>query len=293
MESKKITLLGEFPMTSIEKVQGFWEENPLWSGETNFEEGSEEFFLEHRKVYYEDCFGGSFDLRFLPPPRKNGQSIKILDLGCGIGFWTTELAMLGYSKIHASDLTNKALAITSKRLELFNVKAELSQQNAENTSFEDNLFDHVNCQGVIHHTPDTNGAIKEISRILKKDGTASISVYYKNFFLRFWPIIQPLGWILYFLGAKLRGRGRDHIFKQSDAAEIVRLYDGKSNPIGKSYTRKSFITMLSPYFHVEETYLHFFPARSLPFKIPKFIHRFLDKHFGFMLYATLRKKCAE
>jgi len=121
MESKKITLPGEFPMTSIEKVQGFWEENPLWSGETNFEEGSEEFFLEHRKVYYEDCFSGSFDLRFLPPPRKNGQSIKILDLGCGLGFWTTELAMLGFSKIHASDLTNKALAITSKRLELFNV----------------------------------------------------------------------------------------------------------------------------------------------------------------------------
>ena len=280
-------------MTSIKKVQEVGEENPLWSGETKFQEGSEEFFLEHRKVYYEDCFAGTFDLRFLPPPRKNGQDIKILDLGCGIGFWTTELAMRGYAKIHASDLTNKALAITSKRLEFFNVKAELSLQNAECTNFKDKCFDHVNCQGVIHHTPDTNATIREISRILKEDGTASISVYYQNFFLRFWLIIQPIGWILYFLGAKLQGRGRDNIFKQTDASEIVRLYDGKSNPIGKSYSRKSFISMLSPYFHVEETYIHFFPARSLPVKIPKFVHRFLDKNFGFMLYATLRKKCAE
>ena len=57
MESKKITLPGKFQMTSIEKFQRFWEENPLWSGKIKSEEGSEEFFLEHKKVYYEDCFG--------------------------------------------------------------------------------------------------------------------------------------------------------------------------------------------------------------------------------------------
>ena len=217
----------------------------------------------------------------------------ILDLGCGIGFWTTELAMRGYLNIHAADLTKKALEITKQRLALFDLKAELSQQNAENLKFKDNQFDHVNCQGVIHHTPNTDATIKEIARILKEDGTASISVYYRNIFLKFWNVLRPLGWIFSLFGARLTGRGRESIFKQSNVDEIVRLYDGAENPIGKSYTRKKFVAMLSPYFHVEETYLHFFPARSLPFKIPKFLHRFLDKNFGFMIYATLRKRCAE
>lgn len=280
-------------MTSLNKVKDFWEKNPLWTGECQFEEGTLDFFQEHRKVYYDDCFAGSFDIRFLPSPRKSGQNIKILDLGCGIGFWTTELAMRGYSNMYAADLTKKALEITEQRLALFDLKAELSQQNAENTKFKDNQFDHVNCQGVIHHTPDTDATIKEIARILKDDGTASISVYYRNIFLNFWNILRPLGWIFSLFGAGLIGRGRESIFKQSNVDEIVRLYDGAENPIGKSYTRKKFVAMLSPYFDVEETYLHFFPARSLPFKIPKFLHRFLDKNFGFMIYATLRKRCAE
>lgn len=48
---------------------------------------------------------GDFDLRFLPPPRPNGQEMRILDLGCGIGFWVSEFAMLGFNNLHASDLT--------------------------------------------------------------------------------------------------------------------------------------------------------------------------------------------
>ena len=280
-------------MTSLTEVREFWERNPLWTGESDFEEGSLDFFQEHRSVYYDDCFAGSFDIRFLPLPRKSGQDIKLLDLGCGIGFWTAEFGMRGFCNLHAADLTNKALEITKKRLDLLNLTAELSQQNAESTTFGDQLFDHVNCQGVIHHTPDTQATVKEIARVLKVDGTASISVYYRNIFLRSWKILRPLGWFLSLLGAKLKGRGREKIFSQKNVDEIVRLFDGVKNPIGKSYTQKEFISLLSPYFKIEEMYLHFFPARSLPFKIPKFIHRFLDRNFGFMIYATLRKKCAE
>ena len=90
------------------------------------------------------------------------------------------------------------------------------------------------------------------------------------------------------MGAGLKGRGRESIYSQRNPDEIVRLYDGVNNPIGKSYTKSQFISMARDYFEVEETYLHFFPARSLPFKVPKKIHVFLDKHVGFMLYASLR-----
>lgn len=276
-------------MTDLEQVQDFWENSPLWAGESSYEEGSYEFFLEHRNVNLNDCLGGSFDIRFLPPARPNGQEMKVLDLGCGIGFWVNEFGMRGLKNIYAADLTKKALEITNKRLQCFGVEADLSQQNAEKLSYQDEFFDHVNCQGVIHHTPDTATAVSEIARVLKHGGTASISVYYRNPLLRLWPILRWIGVPLSKLGGGLKGRGREKIFLNRDVDEIVRLYDGEDNPIGKSYSRKQFIKMLEKHFTVSETYLHFFPARSLPFKIPSVLHRWLDKRLGFMIYASVKK----
>lgn len=280
-------------MTSLDDVRSFWEANPLWTGESSFLPGSMPFFEEHRSIYIADCFGGHFDLRFLPPPRPMGQNMRILDLGCGIGFWVSELAMRGLTNIDAADLTEHALALTKKRLEVYGVTAQLSQQNAERMTFPDAVFDHVNCQGVIHHTPNTEATIAEIARVLKPGGTASVSVYYRNPILRLWPFLRWLGWPLARLGGGLNGRGREKIFLESDVDEIVRLYDGAENPLGKSYTRDQFIKMLDQHFLVRETYLHFFPARALPLRLPAPLHRWLDKHLGFMIYATIQKPCAD
>jgi ubiquinone/menaquinone biosynthesis C-methylase UbiE len=279
-------------MTSLEEVRSFWELNPLWTGESSNPPGSIFFFEEHRKIYIGDCFAGCFDMRFLPAPRPGGQSMKILDLGCGIGFWVSELAMRGFNHLYAADLTEQALLLTGKRLKAYGLKAELSLQNAEELRFPDEMFDHVNCQGVIHHTPNTAEAIAEIARVLKPGGTASISVYYRNPILKLWPYLRWLGWSLAKLGGGLKGRGRESIFLERDADEIVRLYDGAENPIGKSYTRSQFANMLKKHFLVKETYLHFFPARALPFRLPSTTHRWLDKRLGFMIYATLEKPCA-
>jgi hypothetical protein len=83
---------------------------------------------------------------------------------------------------------------------------------------------------------------------------------------------------------------RESIYATTDTNEIVRLFDGAENPIGKAYSRKEFVTMLEPHFTIEQTFLHFFPARSLPFPLPKILHRLLDRILGFMIYASLIKK---
>jgi SAM-dependent methyltransferase len=207
--------------------------------------------------------------------------------------WTTEFALRGYSDIFGADLTYRAIELTKKRLEFYGLNAMLSIQNAEMTSFKNASFDHVNCQGVIHHTPNTATCVKEIARILKNDGTGIISVYHENLFLKLWPFLRPIGLFLSYCGAKLKGRGRENIFRHSDVNEIVRLYDGSKNPIGKAYSKKSFVDLLSPYFDVDEIFYHFFPARCMPFKIPKSLHRFFDKKMGFMIFAAVRKKCVE
>jgi len=159
--------------------------------------------------------------------------------------------MRGFKNIIAADLTKNALRLTRQRAELFGVVIELKQENAENLSFKENSFDHVTCQGVIHHTPDTKKSVSEIARVLKPGGTASISVYYRNMALRLWPYLRWVGRPLVSMGAGLKGRGRENIFTESNVDEIVRLYDGSDNPIGKSYSKEQFFQLLSPHFSIK------------------------------------------
>lgn len=272
---------------TIEHVQSFWEGSPLFTGESTASPGSREFFEEHRRTLVEDCFAGVFDKRILPP---NHNRQAVLDLGCGPGQWVIEFGRLGCDSVTAADLTENALNLTSKRCEIYGVDATFSQQNAEQLTFADNQFSHVNCQGVIHHTPNTAQCVSEIARVLRPGGTANISVYYKNAIIQAWPLFRVPSKLLKLLGGGLKGRGRESIFGEDDVNEIVRLYDGAENPIGKAYSREEFVRMLSPYFEVQELFLHFFPLRALPFQVPKTIHHLLDKHLGFMIYANLVKK---
>jgi len=274
---------------TLNDVKEFWENNPLFSGESRFQVGSKEFFEEHRKVYLEDVFANNFqDDLFIP---KLGVGAKVLDLGCGVGFWTTEMLTRGaYRDFYSADLTNKALDTTRKRLELLGLEATLSIQNAEAMTYEDEFFDHINCQGVIHHTPNTEKAIHEIARVLKENGTANISVYYKNIVLRNWNKFRIIGKILSKHGAKLKGRGREKIFIEDSVDEITRLYDGENNPIGKSYSKNEAIKLVENYFYVDKVFQNFFPARSLPFRMPNTLHKLLSKYFGFMIHLNLRKK---
>ncbi len=272
---------------TVKQVQDFWESNPLWMGESTHELGTKSFFEEQLKTVIEDGFAGSLDERILPKNIKKG---PVLDLGCGPGLWTTIFGQQGYQNIVAVDLTYSGLILAQKRCKIYDVSATYSQQNAEMLAFRDGTFSHVNCQGVIHHTPDTHGCIREIARILDEDGTASISVYYRNILLRAWPLLAWPRKLLAKLGAGLLGRGREHIYILDDVDEVVRIFDGKDNPIGKSYTRQQFIQLLMPFFEIQDTYLHFFPVRTLPFTLPKFIHRWLDRNMGFLIYAQVKKK---
>jgi SAM-dependent methyltransferase len=271
---------------TLADVRHFWERNPLWAGESCFMPGSREFYEEHARIIIDDGFAGKLDQRIFPAQKVGG---RVLDLGCGPGFWTVELARRGF-RVSASDLTAPALDLARKRCEAFGVSAEFSLQNAESMGFRDAAFDHVNCQGVIHHTPDTEACVREIARVLAPGGTASISVYYRNVILHAWPATYWIGRWIRKLGGRLRGRGREDIYATRDVDEIVRLYDGKDNPIGKCYRREQFVRMLEPYFIVRETFLHFFPARTLPFPLPRWLHRVLDRKAGFLIYASVVKR---
>jgi ubiquinone/menaquinone biosynthesis C-methylase UbiE len=211
---------------------------------------------------------------------------KTLDLGCGIGFWSSLFVReFGVNNLTSADLTDNAVRLCKIRVPTTIIKRE----NAESLSFNNNEFSHVNCQGVIHHTPNTQSCLDEIYRVLNEDGTASVSVYYKNALLRIAKKAIPLVKLLSKVFLHNTGRGRDFSeIKNFD--DLVRFYDGNENPIGKAYSKREFEQMLKKagFRHIEFK-LFFFPFRFFKFEYPNFIKGLLVRFFPFMIVANLKK----
>lgn len=93
---------------------------------------------------------------------------KILDIGCGTGKNMEELQNLG--SIYGLDSSSEALRFCKKR-----GLNNLILGSAEKTSLKNNSFDIITILDVLEHTED-NKTLKEMHRILKKDGLIIITV---------------------------------------------------------------------------------------------------------------------
>lgn len=273
---------------NISQVRAFWEQNPLFVGESKTLPGSEEFFAEHTNLVLEDCFEGAMDPRIFPASPKS-VTTKVLDAGCGIGFWLEQFANEGFTNLTGLDISEEGLRLARLRLNFLGHSFPLIRGDIEDMPFESNSFDHINCQGVVHHTVSPERAIAEFARILRPGGSLGISVYYQNVFLNSFRVLRPLIRTFGRLGFGLIGRGREKILMSSTPEEVVRKFDGEDNPIGNSYSKKAFIALVSEHFVVQETFIHFFPRRVFPW-IPRFLHNFLGTRFGFMIYINAKKE---
>jgi ubiquinone/menaquinone biosynthesis C-methylase UbiE len=271
--------------TSISAVYEFWEKNPLFLGASNFKFASKEFFEEHTSTVLQDCFASKLDIRTIPTCKTDS---PILDAGCGIGFWTETFLKRGFTKVFICDLTQNAIRTTLERIKFLGGKVDHAVMNVEELGYPDNFFSYVNCQGVIHHTPNPEIALSEIYRVLLPGGSASISVYYKSPLLKLFSLAPIFGVLLKKYGISLQGRGRENILKNRSVTEIVRMYDGEDNPIGNCYSRKQFKEMLKQ-FEVEQIYFHYFPVSKGRTRIPVKIHFLLDRYLGLMMYANVHK----
>jgi ubiquinone/menaquinone biosynthesis C-methylase UbiE len=103
-----------------------------------------------------------------------GQNLKILELGCGIGYYSAFLSKIADTVI-ATDLEtidptthSPGLQVTRDFLSSLGIKnVTVMDASAEKLPFEDNTFDMVFSSHVLEHVPDINKAIIEIDRVLK------------------------------------------------------------------------------------------------------------------------------
>jgi SAM-dependent methyltransferase len=108
---------------------------------------------------------------------------SILEVGCGQGtdaLYCCRLMDVGGSYVGV-DYSDRSVASARTSMQQYRnhlrVIPEFSVGNAEKLEFEDDRFDCVVSIGVLHHTPDTERAVREVHRVLKPGGTAVVALY--------------------------------------------------------------------------------------------------------------------
>jgi SAM-dependent methyltransferase len=96
-----------------------------------------------------------------------GAGMSVLELGCGTGYFTRELAR-SRADIVAIDVSPELLEIARANCSERNVRYEI--QNASALSYPDAVFDSVVGSSVLHHL-EIEEALREIHRVLKAGGT--------------------------------------------------------------------------------------------------------------------------
>lgn len=98
------------------------------------------------------------------------QGLKVLDAGCGSGYFTRRLAKKG-AKVYGVDFSEKVVEYCKKREEDEQLGCKFSQASLTDLAlFENNFFDLIVSNTVFMGVQDYLTAFLEISRVLKKDG---------------------------------------------------------------------------------------------------------------------------
>lgn len=121
--------------------------------------------------------------------RNVGTGKRVLNLGCGDGYYNLHLAKR-FKEVIASDVNETDLAIAKQNYHQSNVVYVVA--SATDLPFPDNHFDYIVCADVLEHIKDHKKAIREIARVLKKNGTAIITVPSADHPFSY----DPINWIL-------------------------------------------------------------------------------------------------
>jgi ubiquinone/menaquinone biosynthesis C-methylase UbiE len=112
------------------------------------------------------------------------RDLDVLDVGCGQGIDLYGYAAAG-ARATGIDLTPRHCELAKAHLGAMGLTAAVVDGDAERLPFNDASFDRVSSNGVLHHTPDLPGALREIRRVLRPGGEARIVVYNRSS-LHYW-----------------------------------------------------------------------------------------------------------
>jgi SAM-dependent methyltransferase len=201
------------------RVHDYWNAHPCGTQFTELEWGSRAFFNAveadryRRQPFMREAVG--FD-------RYPGR--RLLEIGCGLGTDLLQFAR-GGAVVTGVDLTEQSVELTRHRFETYGVPGAFQVADAEKLPFADGAFDVVYSFGVLHHTPDTPRAVREVGRVLAPGGEIVIMLYHRR------STHLGIGYPAFMWKRLRHGQG---LLSFDD---YFRVYDGEGNPLGKAYTR--------------------------------------------------------
>ncbi|MBL0177283.1 MAG: class I SAM-dependent methyltransferase [Ignavibacteria bacterium] len=147
---------------------------------------------------------------------------RVLEIGVGAGSDFLRWVEAG-ADATGIDLTNAAIRITREHLAAEGVDTsgiDLRVADAETLPFADGSFDLVYSYGVLHHTADTDRALREARRVLRPGGQARLMLYHRPCWT---------GWMLWAVHYALRGRPFVSVRRA--------IFEKLESPGTRSYTR--------------------------------------------------------
>ena len=162
------------PGSTVDTVHDFWQSHINNEYYTGAERASDSYFNDIEERRYRTHY-------HLPElfESMDGTDQRLLEVGCGIGVDSIQLAKRGF-QVTAVDLTENALAVARQFAARREATVDFRLGNAEGLDFPDESFDAIYSFGVLHHTPDIKRSVAEVHRVLRPGGTAYVMLYHRN-----------------------------------------------------------------------------------------------------------------
>jgi ubiquinone/menaquinone biosynthesis C-methylase UbiE len=295
--------------TLKERVRAFWQANPCGTKFADAEMGSREFFErveEHR-------YGKEWHI----PEAANfagARGLRVLEIGCGLGTDGAQFARAGaiYTGV---DLTDAAVDLARRRFALEGLPGEFRRADAERLDFADESFDLVYSHGVLHHTPDTTAAVREVHRVLKPGGRAVVMLYHRDSY----NYRVNIRWLRRIGAHALRNEAglklahrltgepveslREHAARIKEDTQsylspeefLSRNTDGAGNPLTRVYSRREARELFKDFAEVKLA-THFLNKRWLPVVgslLSRSVETRLAARWGWHLWIYARKAATE
>jgi ubiquinone/menaquinone biosynthesis C-methylase UbiE len=241
-----------------------------WTEEVGVKEFSRGFYEEIDRRFFSDVW------TYMPWKRTPFEQIagyedlkkkSVLEIGVGNGSAAAQLAARA-GRFTGIDLTAYAVKSTSRRFKVFGLPGEIKRMDAEKMTFPDRSFDRIWTWGVIHHSSNTRRILEEMHRTLKKGGSATVMVYYRNW------------WNYYFVYGFYYGILRGDLFRtRSLAATLQRWTDGA---IARYYTAREWKKLVGDLFEVKRLFVCGSKSTIVPIppgRIKNFLMRIIPDAF--------------
>ena len=142
-------------MSLVERIENYWSKR----SDKFYDLRIEELNSDKRQLWEDEIISNL-------PDKEN---LKILDVGCGPGFFSVILASLGHTVV-GIDLTKSMIDRANQIADGLDYDIDFRVMNAQELDFDNEEFDVVISRNLTWTLPDIEKAYQEWYRVLKKDG---------------------------------------------------------------------------------------------------------------------------